>query len=76
MSPGFDETTVDWCVTNGMAVAPGIMTPTEASRATKRDLRVLKFFPAEAAGGVGVLRALSSVYPGVGFIPTGGIDDP
>ena len=75
MSPGFDEATVDWCVANSLALAPGIMTPTEVHRATNHGLGVLKFFPAELAGGVAMLQALSSVYPGIGFIPTGGIDE-
>ena len=75
MSPGFDGTVVEWCLANGVAVVPGVMTPTEAHRAMSSGVDVLKFFPAEPAGGVETLRALASVYPGIGFIPTGGIEE-
>jgi len=75
MSPGFDDEIVDWCVAEGMPVAPGVMTPTEVSRAIRKGLKVLKFFPAEHAGGVATLRALGGVFPEVTHIPTGGIDE-
>jgi 2-dehydro-3-deoxyphosphogluconate aldolase/(4S)-4-hydroxy-2-oxoglutarate aldolase len=74
MSPGSDEAVVDWCIQEGMPVAPGVVTATEVNWATKRGLRVLKFFPAQSSGGVATLRALGGVHPDVGFIPTGGID--
>lgn len=75
MSPGSDETVVDWCIDSGMPVAPGVATATEVTLAMKRGLRVLKFFPAESSGGVATLRALGGVFPDVAFIPTGGIDE-
>ena len=50
------------------------MTPTDINQAIARKLSVLKFFPAEAAGGVKVLRAIGGPYVGIRFIPTGGIN--
>ena len=74
MSPGSDEAVVNWCIHEGVPVAPGVVTATEVNWAVKRGLRVMKFFPAQSSGGVATLRALGSVHPDVGFIPTGGID--
>lgn len=74
VTPGFDETVVEWCQTHGVPVAPGVMTPTEINMAVRRGLRFLKFFPAGAAGGVGALTAIADAYPDLRFMPTGGID--
>jgi len=74
VSPGFDEAVVDWCSMHGLPVVPGVMTPTEVTMALTRGLDVLKFFPAQTAGGVGALQAIGAAYPGVAFVPTGGID--
>ena len=57
-----------------MPIVPGVMTPTEINVALAKGLNVLKFFPAEAAGGVKALQAIGGPYTGVRFIPTGGID--
>ena len=73
-TPGFDEAVVDWCIDHGVPMAPGVMTPTEAGVGMRRGLDTLKFFPAETAGGVNALNALGAVYPGLRFMPTGGID--
>jgi 2-dehydro-3-deoxyphosphogluconate aldolase/(4S)-4-hydroxy-2-oxoglutarate aldolase len=73
-TPGFDEVVVDWCLEHGVPVAPGVMTPTEAGIGMRKGLGNLKFFPAETAGGVTALTALAAVYPGLRFIPTGGIE--
>jgi 2-dehydro-3-deoxyphosphogluconate aldolase/(4S)-4-hydroxy-2-oxoglutarate aldolase len=73
ISPGFDPKVVDWCVVNQVPVIPGIATATEALMAMERDLRVLKFFPAEMLGGIAMLEALSAALIGVKFVPTGGI---
>ncbi len=74
VSPGFDDAVVDWCLGRDVPVVPGVMTPTEISMARRKGLDTLKFFPAEAAGGVGTLHAIGGAYPGVKFIPTGGIN--
>lgn len=73
VTPGFDEAVVDWCLANGAPVTPGVMTPTEINMALNKGLDILKFFPAEAAGGVKTLKAIGGPYGGVKFIPTGGI---
>jgi len=73
VAPGFDPAVVDWCQAHNVPVIPGIATPTEISMALARGLDLLKFFPAEAMGGVQTLQALSAPFAGVRFIPTGGI---
>jgi 2-dehydro-3-deoxyphosphogluconate aldolase/(4S)-4-hydroxy-2-oxoglutarate aldolase len=73
VSPGFDARVVDWCHDEGVLVVPGIATPTEAMMAMDRGLTVLKFFPAEALGGIPMLEAMSAALPGVKYVPTGGI---
>ncbi|MEA3336271.1 MAG: bifunctional 4-hydroxy-2-oxoglutarate aldolase/2-dehydro-3-deoxy-phosphogluconate aldolase [Chloroflexota bacterium] len=74
VSPGFDPQVVDWCLDNDVAVMPGVMTPSEITAALNKDLPVLKFFPAEAAGGVKLLKAIGGPFVGVKFVPTGGIN--
>jgi 2-dehydro-3-deoxyphosphogluconate aldolase/(4S)-4-hydroxy-2-oxoglutarate aldolase len=74
VSPGFNQKVVDWCLQNEIPVTPGVMTPTEIDMALDRGLNILKFFPAEAMGGIAVLKAISAPYGGVKFIPTGGIN--
>jgi len=75
VAPGLNERVVDACATHGLPLTPGVITPTEVERARAYGLNVLKFFPAEPAGGAKMLAALSGPYghTGVMFIPTGGI---
>jgi 2-dehydro-3-deoxyphosphogluconate aldolase/(4S)-4-hydroxy-2-oxoglutarate aldolase len=73
VSPGTNPAVVDACRERGVPVLPGVCTPTEIELARSRGLRTLKFFPAEAMGGVGFLKALSGPYRDVAFVPTGGI---
>ncbi len=75
ISPGLNPKTVDYCVTNNIPVTPGIATPSDIERALEFGLEVVKFFPAEQAGGLPFLRALSAPYGSLRFIPTGGIDE-
>jgi 2-dehydro-3-deoxyphosphogluconate aldolase/(4S)-4-hydroxy-2-oxoglutarate aldolase len=74
VSPGFDAKIVDWCRERDMLVTPGVATPTEINMALDKGLHVLKFFPAEALGGVKTLKAIAAPYKGVKFIPTGGVE--
>jgi len=74
VSPGFDQKIVTWCIEKGVAVTPGIATPTEINMALEHNLKVLKFFPAEAFGGVKTLKAISAPFREVKFIPAGGIN--
>lgn len=73
VAPGFDSAVVDYVVEQGIAMIPGVATPTEVSLALGRGLHILKFFPAEVLGGIKMLDALAGPFPGVQFIPTGGI---
>lgn len=73
VTPGFDEAVVDYCIEQGVPITPGVMTPTEINMALNKGLNLLKFFPAEIAGGVKALKAIGGPYGGVRFIPTGGI---
>lgn len=74
VSPGFDPEVVDWCVAHDIPVTPGVVTPTEVNMALAKGLNLLKFFPAEAMGGIKVLKAIGGPYRTVKFIPTGGIN--
>ena len=74
VSPGFNPSVVDYCIEKGMPVFPGVTSPTEVEMGLARGLKVLKFFPAEASGGVAMLKALGAVYE-VRFMPTGGVSD-
>jgi 2-dehydro-3-deoxyphosphogluconate aldolase/(4S)-4-hydroxy-2-oxoglutarate aldolase len=73
VTPGFDAAVVDWCIANQILVTPGVLTPTEINMALAKGLHILKFFPAEAMGGVKVLKAIGAPYQMVKFIPTGGV---
>lgn len=73
VSPGFDEEVVGWAVEHEIPIFPGVTSPSEIARAQKFGLDVVKFFPAEAAGGVKMLKALKGPYADMKFIPTGGI---
>ena len=73
ISPGTCIDVVRWCLEHGIAVFPGCVTPTEIESAAALGLKVLKFFPAEAAGGIPMLKALYGPYSGIQFMPTGGI---
>ncbi|MGW2638052.1 bifunctional 4-hydroxy-2-oxoglutarate aldolase/2-dehydro-3-deoxy-phosphogluconate aldolase [Streptomyces sp. NPDC001348] len=74
VSPGFDETVVARCRELGVPVVPGVATATELMRALRAGLDTVKLFPAEPLGGIRALRALAAPFPGVRFVPTGGID--
>lgn len=74
VSPGFNEPVVDYCLANGVPIMPGVCTPTDVQAALAKGLTVLKFFPAETAGGLPMLKAISAPFGHVRFIPTGGIN--
>ena len=73
VSPGFDPEIVDYCLEKEIPVFPGCITPSEVAQAVKRGLKVVKFFPAEQAGGVAMIKAMAAPYTMVKFMPTGGI---
>lgn len=72
VSPGFNDELVAFALSEGIAVFPGVNSPTQVEMGLKRGLKILKFFPAEASGGIAMLKALSAVYD-VQYMPTGGI---
>ena len=74
VSPGFNQKVVDWCLGKEIPVTPGVATPTEIDMALDKGLNILKFFPAEALGGLKTLKAIAAPYGDVSFIPTGGIN--
>ncbi len=74
VSPGFNPKVVDYCLENNIPVTPGINNPTQIEMALERGIEVVKYFPAEASGGLPLLKSMSTPYTGIKFIPTGGID--
>jgi 2-dehydro-3-deoxyphosphogluconate aldolase/(4S)-4-hydroxy-2-oxoglutarate aldolase len=76
VSPGLNESVLAAANKNQMPFFPGVMTPTEVDRALNLGCKQLKFFPAETAGGVKMLKALAGpfAHTGVKFVPTGGIN--
>ncbi|MDA9204847.1 bifunctional 4-hydroxy-2-oxoglutarate aldolase/2-dehydro-3-deoxy-phosphogluconate aldolase [Gammaproteobacteria bacterium] len=73
VSPGFNKDVAYFCKENSIEYIPGVETSTEIMEAQNYGFNVLKFFPAELAGGVQKLRALTSIFPKVSFMCTGGI---
>lgn len=74
VSPGFDPEIVDYCLEKEIPVLPGCISPSEVAQAVKRGLNIVKFFPAEAAGGLAMIKAMAAPYTSLKFMPTGGIN--
>jgi 2-dehydro-3-deoxyphosphogluconate aldolase/(4S)-4-hydroxy-2-oxoglutarate aldolase len=74
VSPGLTPELAEQARHANLSYLPGIMTPSELMMAQSLGLTVLKFFPAEPAGGIAMLKALRGPFPEVAFCPTGGID--
>jgi 2-dehydro-3-deoxyphosphogluconate aldolase/(4S)-4-hydroxy-2-oxoglutarate aldolase len=74
VSPGLSPPVACYCLDRGIAITPGCATPSEIMAALALGLEVVKFFPADALGGVKALKAIGAPFPGVRFIPTGGVD--
>lgn len=75
VSPGLNPKVVEHCLKKGYPICPGVMTPTEIELALSFGLDVVKFFPAEPAGGLKMIKALSAPYTNLKFMPTGGINE-
>ena len=75
VSPGLNRKVVEYCLANDVPITPGVLTPSEIEVALEYGLEVVKFFPAEAGGGLAYLKAISAPYKSLRFIPTGGIDE-
>lgn len=74
VAPGLTEGVVSVSQANNVPVLPGVATASELQRAWNMGLRTVKFFPASLAGGPKMLKALSSVFRDVSFMPTGGVN--
>ncbi len=73
VSPGFSPVVVNFCQERHIPIFPGVCTPTDIQIALEANVTMLKFFPADAFGGLKTLKALSAPFPNVEFIPTGGV---
>jgi 2-dehydro-3-deoxyphosphogluconate aldolase/(4S)-4-hydroxy-2-oxoglutarate aldolase len=74
VSPGLLPEVAEVAISAEMAYYPGVATPSEIARGLSLGLKVLKFFPAEALGGMKTLNSMSAPFKDLRFIPTGGID--
>ena len=74
VSPGFNKDVAYFCKENNIEYIPGVETSTEIMKAQNYGFNVLKFFPAELAGGIQKLKAFTSIFPKVSFMCTGGIN--
>ncbi len=74
VAPGFNPRVVDHCLARGFPIVPGVNNPSQVEQGLERGLTFLKLFPAEASGGVAMLKALHGPYAEAVFLPTGGID--
>ena len=73
VSPGLNPEVVKHCTSKGYPIVPGCATPSEIELAMSLGLDTVKFFPAEAAGGIAMIKAMSAPYGKIKFMPTGGI---
>lgn len=75
VAPGLSEPVVAAAHEIGLPFFPGVATPSELDRARGLGCRVVKVFPVSSLGGPAFLRSVAAPYPGMRFIPTGGIND-
>ncbi|MCL1999793.1 MAG: bifunctional 4-hydroxy-2-oxoglutarate aldolase/2-dehydro-3-deoxy-phosphogluconate aldolase [Planctomycetes bacterium] len=75
VAPGFNPAIVREAADKGYAFCPGIATPSEVEQAYDLGVRLFKFFPAEALGGIPMLKNIIAPYKhlGISFMPTGGV---
>ena len=74
VSPGLNPKVVSYCIEKNIPVTPGVTSPSEIEQALELGLEVVKFFPAEASGGLAKIKAMAAPYGGIRFMPTGGIN--
>ncbi len=74
VSPGLNPKVVAHCLEVGVPIVPGTQTPSEMEQALEFGLEVVKFFPAEPAGGLKMIKAVAAPYTTLKFMPTGGIN--
>ncbi|WP_448608668.1 bifunctional 4-hydroxy-2-oxoglutarate aldolase/2-dehydro-3-deoxy-phosphogluconate aldolase [Geodermatophilus sp. URMC 60] len=73
VSPGLSRAVVERCAEHGVLALPGAVTATEVQAALELGLTTVKFFPAGTSGGAPAIAALAAPFPGVRFVPTGGV---
>jgi 2-dehydro-3-deoxyphosphogluconate aldolase / (4S)-4-hydroxy-2-oxoglutarate aldolase len=74
VSPGITDSLLDASLTCGVPVLPGVITPSEVMRLLEKGITAMKFFPAEAAGGIPMLKSIGGPLPQIMFCPTGGVN--
>ena len=74
VAPGFNPAVVEHCLEHDIPVLPGVCTPTDIETALAYGITMVKFFPAEAIGGLAYLKAIAAPYGMMRFVPTGGIN--
>ena len=74
VSPGLNPKIVQYCLDRSIPITPGTQTPSEMEQALELGLKVVKFFPAEPAGGLNMIKAVAAPYVDLKFMPTGGIN--
>lgn len=75
VSPGLSPEVVSYCVEKGIPVCPGTANPSDVQVAISYGLKAVKLFPAEAVGGLNLIKAMAPVYPDMKFMPTGGVNE-
>ena len=74
VSPGLNPKVVKHCLDKGYPIVPGTSNPSDVETAIELGLDVVKFFPAEAAGGLNMIKSMAAPYTNMKFMPTGGIN--
>ena len=74
VSPGLNPKVVKHCIDKGYPIVPGTSNPSDVEVAIELGLDVVKFFPAEAAGGLNMIKSMAAPYTNMKFMPTGGIN--
>ena len=75
VAPGLNPNIVKYCQKKGVPMVPGVNNPSDIEAALELGLDVVKFFPAEASGGLKMIKAMAAPYTQVKFMPTGGINE-
>lgn len=73
VAPGYDEEVVTYCLDNDIPIIPGVSNPSEIQHAVLRGFKVLKLFPVEPIGGIPAINFLAAPFPGIKFLPAGGV---
>ncbi|PSW17608.1 2-dehydro-3-deoxyphosphogluconate aldolase [Photobacterium sanctipauli] len=73
VAPGLNPNTVRYCQEKNVPMVPGVNNPSQVEQALELGLTFLKFFPAEASGGINMIKSLLAPYGDISFMPTGGI---